>query len=230
MSQPSEKRLAANRANALKSTGPRSEAGKRRVSQNACKHHLYSRKFAMPDEWEQFSLRRAEAVSQDYADPELRAVIFLRMYIRGRQQYFTHLCVIFFQTVEKNGLGWFLSNSNYLNALNRYHANLYAETIRANRLLRLYRQNQNHGRQEAEDFPGRSKPLTLAVGQCLAPTSDPQTSPTPSSPRTSESGSAFPPSRSKPLTPAIGHATSSDSPGRSNPKALAAPARPPPSA
>lgn len=38
MSSPqiSERRLAANRANALKSTGPRTPAGKQRVSQNAC--------------------------------------------------------------------------------------------------------------------------------------------------------------------------------------------------
>src|SRR5436190_10404034 len=38
----SEKQLAANRANALKSTGPKSEAGKRRAASNSLKHGLYS--------------------------------------------------------------------------------------------------------------------------------------------------------------------------------------------
>jgi hypothetical protein len=36
----SEKKLAANRANALKSTGPRTEAGRQKVSQNRTKHGL----------------------------------------------------------------------------------------------------------------------------------------------------------------------------------------------
>src|SRR5947209_5049905 len=36
----SEKQLAANRANAEKSTGPRTEAGKERSKLNACRHRL----------------------------------------------------------------------------------------------------------------------------------------------------------------------------------------------
>ncbi len=46
-----EKKPAASRANARLSKGPTSAAGKEKVSKNACKHHLYARKFLMPPTW-----------------------------------------------------------------------------------------------------------------------------------------------------------------------------------
>jgi hypothetical protein len=46
----SEKQLEANRANAQKSTGPKSEAGKQRSRLNAFKHGLSSQVFIMPEE------------------------------------------------------------------------------------------------------------------------------------------------------------------------------------
>jgi hypothetical protein len=45
-----EKQLAANRANALRSTGPRSEEGRRRSSLNACRHNLTGQVTAMSEE------------------------------------------------------------------------------------------------------------------------------------------------------------------------------------
>ena len=39
----SERKLAANRANARKSSGPRTAAGKAKVSRNSCRYHLYAR-------------------------------------------------------------------------------------------------------------------------------------------------------------------------------------------
>ena len=45
-----EQRLAANRANALKSTGPRSAEGKIRASQNASRHGLLSHRLLLEDE------------------------------------------------------------------------------------------------------------------------------------------------------------------------------------
>ena len=54
----SQKQLAANRANFLKSTGPRTPDGKARVSQNPVKHGLLSREVVMKgeskDEFEKF--------------------------------------------------------------------------------------------------------------------------------------------------------------------------------
>jgi hypothetical protein len=43
-------RLAANRANAKKSTGPRTAAGKRRASLNAIRHGAFSQRLVLPDE------------------------------------------------------------------------------------------------------------------------------------------------------------------------------------
>src|SRR5260221_13990986 len=46
----SDKRLAANRLNALRSTGPKTPAGKRRVSTNALKHGLRATTHLCPEE------------------------------------------------------------------------------------------------------------------------------------------------------------------------------------
>ena len=56
----SVKQIDANRANAKRSTGPRSEEGKARSSKNALKHGLNSRSIVIWDEeYEQFELLRA---------------------------------------------------------------------------------------------------------------------------------------------------------------------------
>jgi hypothetical protein len=48
--QISEARLAANRANAEKSTGPKSQEGRARSSRNSFKHGLYSKQLVLPGE------------------------------------------------------------------------------------------------------------------------------------------------------------------------------------
>jgi hypothetical protein len=60
----SENRLAANRANAAKSTGPRTNEGKARSSQNAMKHGISATTFAVPglDEPDTFANLRDDAV------------------------------------------------------------------------------------------------------------------------------------------------------------------------
>ena len=47
-----EKKLAANRANARLARGPATLEGKERSSRNACKHHLYAKKFQLPPAWQ----------------------------------------------------------------------------------------------------------------------------------------------------------------------------------
>jgi hypothetical protein len=46
----SEKQIAANRANAARSTGPRTPAGKAASSRNAARHHLLARSFVLKGE------------------------------------------------------------------------------------------------------------------------------------------------------------------------------------
>jgi hypothetical protein len=48
--QPSARQIAANRSNATKSTGPKTEQGRMRSSMNNCQHALYSTKDLLPSE------------------------------------------------------------------------------------------------------------------------------------------------------------------------------------
>ena len=91
----SEKKLAANRANARLSKGPSTPEGKARSSQNACKHHLYAKKYQIPPAW----AARIQAVVQPCAatveNPVERArvvqYIFLKQWIRELDGYETRL-------------------------------------------------------------------------------------------------------------------------------------------
>ena len=47
---PTDKQRAANKLNAQKSTGPRTEEGKKNSSANAVRHRLFSRDFALTEE------------------------------------------------------------------------------------------------------------------------------------------------------------------------------------
>ena len=69
-------KLIANRSNALKSTGPRSELGKRRSAVNARRHGLNA--LLIPDDSElgkEFSLLVADATRLGYSEQDARAVV-----------------------------------------------------------------------------------------------------------------------------------------------------------
>ena len=69
-------KLIANRANALKSTGPRSETGKRRSAVNARRHDLNS--FLIPDDselGEEFSLLVADAIRLGYSEQDAGTLV-----------------------------------------------------------------------------------------------------------------------------------------------------------
>ena len=65
MPPPSEKRLAANRANAKKSTGPRTPQGKARSSMNALVHGLSAKSIVLPNEDRRAYQRFARAMRRD---------------------------------------------------------------------------------------------------------------------------------------------------------------------
>jgi hypothetical protein len=69
-------KLIANRANALKSTGPRSETGKRRSAVNARRHGLNSLLIRDDSELEEgFSLLVSDATRLGYSEQDARAVV-----------------------------------------------------------------------------------------------------------------------------------------------------------
>jgi hypothetical protein len=73
----SDKRVAANRANASKSTGPRTPAGKQRSAQNALQHGLTAAQVLLPDEQAAtFDAFRAEYYEyfEPLGTPEIAAV------------------------------------------------------------------------------------------------------------------------------------------------------------
>ena len=69
-------KLIANRSNALKSTGPRSEVGKRRSAVNAIRHGLNALLIPdVPELGEEFSLLVADAIRLGYSEQDARAVV-----------------------------------------------------------------------------------------------------------------------------------------------------------
>lgn len=71
----SERQIAANRRNALKSTGPRSRAGKAKVAANALRHGLAARRFVTAHE------AAAQALARSFCaeDPDLDAAAALAL-------------------------------------------------------------------------------------------------------------------------------------------------------
>jgi hypothetical protein len=125
----SERRLAANRANARKSTGPRTPEGKRRVAQNACRHRLYAQQHTLPPRYQAFLLDRAQRNTAAIQDPVLRALQYEFFLASGYEEllwahqdslhnYWLAQCQG--DEYEAN-LNYFTDETN-LEALHRFHA------------------------------------------------------------------------------------------------------------
>ncbi len=126
----SERRLAANRANAKKSTGPRTAGGKRRVSRNASKHSLYAPGFRLPADIEQRLYVQSLERTADIADPQFRALTVHRLMLRGHQRRLFQLeGKLWAEALRVNGGAvpqaalWIRQHqSSLVQALNRYDA------------------------------------------------------------------------------------------------------------
>ncbi len=125
----SEKRLAANRANARKSTGPRSPEGKRRASRNNTRHGLYSAEVHLPEYWELRAIDTAQRAAAGYLrDPGLAAAVAARTYLRAHRSYATALVdryyVERFSSADPHAYGrqnnnWFLAAIRYADHIRR---------------------------------------------------------------------------------------------------------------
>ncbi|MBN9658602.1 MAG: hypothetical protein J0H49_10520 [Acidobacteria bacterium] len=127
MSQISERRLAANRANARKSTGPRTAQGKAKVSENARRTGIYSEDHRMPPRIEAHFQALAEARTQPIADPALRALSFDWHMLQGHLDLHDSRERALFNAGLEYGRGnedaareWVLRQHGYIQALNRY--------------------------------------------------------------------------------------------------------------
>ncbi|MGC4054482.1 MAG: hypothetical protein QM757_35840 [Paludibaculum sp.] len=126
----SERRLAANRANAQKSTGPRTPEGKRRVARNACRHNLYSKLHHLPDEIADLLYRKALEETADIADPRYRALFVHRLMLRGHERRLLQLEGKLWAEALRVNNGiipyaslWIRENhAEVIQALGRYHA------------------------------------------------------------------------------------------------------------
>ncbi|WP_321475866.1 hypothetical protein [uncultured Paludibaculum sp.] len=126
----SERRLAANRANARKSTGPRTAEGKRKVSQNASRHNLYAGIHQLPGDVGPRLYRQSLEQTSDIADPRFRALLVHRLMLRGHERRLLQLeGKLWTEALRVNGgvvrhaSLWIRENhSEVVQALGRYHA------------------------------------------------------------------------------------------------------------
>ena len=149
--QLSEARLAANRANAQKSTGPRTEEGKAASSQNALKHGIYSQTFYLDGENdEQFIELRDDYMRQFKPAPGLEEqlvynIVMLEWQIR---RYRTAENTILHMTVLDPNLG--------------------GPNFTSNGVFRLGKAIEEYGAKPCASYLGRSlNRMTRELGQML---------------------------------------------------------------
>ncbi|WP_321477342.1 hypothetical protein [uncultured Paludibaculum sp.] len=126
----SERRLVANRANARKSTGPRTAEGKRRVARNACRHNLYAPLHGLPGDIGPRLYRQALEQTAGIAEPRFRALFVHRLMLRGHERRLVQLeGKLWAEALRVSGGAvpqaslWIReTQTTVLQALGRYHA------------------------------------------------------------------------------------------------------------
>ncbi len=138
----SEKRLAANRANARKSTGPRTAAGKAASSCNARRTGAYSANHQMPARIEAHFRAIAEAATHEISDPNRRALTFELQMLQGharlhesRERALFNAGLEYGRGDEDRATAWVLRQVGFIQALNRYAGWIEANTRRVHRAL-----------------------------------------------------------------------------------------------
>ncbi len=132
----SEKRLAANRANAQKSTGPVSPEGKARSRANAVKHGLTGEGIALPPELDEPLQRRRDALNRELQPGgvieqilvDRLAVTSVRLEIHARQEFSKRR-----HRVRKAGLDW---DELQASEADHWMGKLERDPVRAVRMLR----------------------------------------------------------------------------------------------
>ncbi|MGE0432186.1 MAG: hypothetical protein AB7S36_08000 [Planctomycetota bacterium] len=138
MSKTSKKQIEANRKNAQKSTGPRTEAGKRAASLNRWKHGLTATTVVGPDEDMdaylelRHSLRMALEPANAHED-ELADRIIVNAWKRRRAEQMETACV----TRISGGYPWFQPHTVILQTIMRYRTGIEREYHRSVTSLRL---------------------------------------------------------------------------------------------
>ena len=134
----SEKRLAANRANARKSTGPRSPEGKARSSRNHTQHGLYAAEIRLPEYWELRAAHLAAEAAEDYrADPPLAALVAHRVLLRVHNSYVISLLAVFYDEMfaAPDPRAYRMANTPRFLALIRYKGRVRRQTRALHRIL-----------------------------------------------------------------------------------------------
>lgn len=159
----SEKKLAANRANARRSQGPSTPEGKARSSQNACKHHLYAKKHQLPPEWSARIRAVVEPCAATVEDPVERAhlarYITLKQWIIELDSYETRL---FNQAIASHrGIHHFVTTDPLFHAIESRIHSLNRQAERARRDW----QRAKHTVAIRQTTPNLTeyKPLTMAA-------------------------------------------------------------------
>ncbi|QOY91141.1 hypothetical protein [Paludibaculum fermentans] len=138
----SEKRLAANRANARQSTGPRTAVGKSAVAENACRTRFFARVHRMPPHIEAHFKARAEEKTRCLSDPARRAHHYDWWMLDGhrilhekREQGLFNAGLEYAKGDETQAAAWVLRQSGYIAALNRYAGWIQAHLSKVERAL-----------------------------------------------------------------------------------------------
>lgn len=145
-----ERKLAANRANARKSTGPRTPEGKAVSSQNNAIHYLYARKYTIPPEWDAECAARASALTGHFTDPierELRQKwTYVELWIRRLDGLEANLCRREIQNahgdVRRGTAAWVHHNPLFRAWLKRF-CQLTSHAARLFRSIKAYCRNRH---------------------------------------------------------------------------------------